>query len=178
MNRPEPIMIISKEDASSVAQAESWGEKEVSREIALLEASVHQDNITRTVEALEALDRAETTGELARNILPVNIEDELKQSYLDYAMSVIVGRVYSPHEAVGYIRGLSQREMRLHSRRSHLFALCNGLTAALAIRLLEKAARSTANLLLKLKKASDSACFRMPLFAYGPELSKFRHRLR
>jgi len=31
-------------------------------------------------------------GEFAREILPVNIEDELKQSYLDYAMSVIVGR--------------------------------------------------------------------------------------
>ena len=30
-------------------------------------------------------------GELAKEILPVNIEDELKQSYLDYAMSVIVG---------------------------------------------------------------------------------------
>ncbi|GEK48157.1 DNA gyrase subunit A [Bisbaumannia pacifica] len=31
-------------------------------------------------------------GEIAREILPVNIEDELKQSYLDYAMSVIIGR--------------------------------------------------------------------------------------
>ncbi|OHC27784.1 MAG: DNA gyrase subunit A [Pseudomonadales bacterium RIFCSPLOWO2_12_59_9] len=31
-------------------------------------------------------------GELAKEIVPVNIEDELKQSYLDYAMSVIVGR--------------------------------------------------------------------------------------
>src|SRR5690554_3990105 len=31
-------------------------------------------------------------GELSKEILPVNIEDELKQSYLDYAMSVIVGR--------------------------------------------------------------------------------------
>lgn len=30
--------------------------------------------------------------ELSKEILPVNIEDELKQSYLDYAMSVIVGR--------------------------------------------------------------------------------------
>src|SRR3546814_20114677 len=30
-------------------------------------------------------------GELAKEILPVNIEDELKQSYLDYAMSVIIG---------------------------------------------------------------------------------------
>ena len=31
-------------------------------------------------------------GEIAKEILPVNIEDELKKSYLDYAMSVIVGR--------------------------------------------------------------------------------------
>ena len=31
-------------------------------------------------------------GEIAREIVPVNIEDEMKQSYLDYAMSVIVGR--------------------------------------------------------------------------------------
>ncbi len=28
----------------------------------------------------------------AKEILPINIEDELKNSYLDYAMSVIVGR--------------------------------------------------------------------------------------
>jgi DNA gyrase subunit A len=31
-------------------------------------------------------------GDLGHDISPVNIEDELKQSYLDYAMSVIVGR--------------------------------------------------------------------------------------
>lgn len=31
-------------------------------------------------------------GDLSKQILPVNIEDELKQSYMDYAMSVIVGR--------------------------------------------------------------------------------------
>ncbi len=30
--------------------------------------------------------------DLAKNVAPVNIEDELKSSYLDYAMSVIVGR--------------------------------------------------------------------------------------
>jgi DNA gyrase subunit A len=31
-------------------------------------------------------------SELGKEVLPVNIEDELRQSYLDYAMSVIVGR--------------------------------------------------------------------------------------
>ncbi|MGL4901140.1 MAG: hypothetical protein ACRC4U_13800, partial [Shewanella sp.] len=30
--------------------------------------------------------------DLASSISPINIEDELKNSYLDYAMSVIVGR--------------------------------------------------------------------------------------
>ncbi len=31
-------------------------------------------------------------AELAREIIPVNLEDEMRRSYLDYAMSVIVGR--------------------------------------------------------------------------------------
>ena len=31
-------------------------------------------------------------AEIAREIVPVNLEDEMKQSYLEYAMSVIVGR--------------------------------------------------------------------------------------
>ena len=31
-------------------------------------------------------------AEIAREILSVNLEDEMRQSYLDYAMSVIVGR--------------------------------------------------------------------------------------
>ncbi|MCH1551786.1 MAG: DNA gyrase subunit A, partial [Pseudomonadales bacterium] len=35
---------------------------------------------------------SEIGSEDNRDILPVNIEDELRQSYLDYAMSVIVGR--------------------------------------------------------------------------------------
>ena len=31
-------------------------------------------------------------AEFAKEIVPINLEDEMKQSYLDYAMSVIVGR--------------------------------------------------------------------------------------
>ena len=30
--------------------------------------------------------------DFAKEILSVNVEDEMRQSYLDYAMSVIVGR--------------------------------------------------------------------------------------
>jgi DNA gyrase subunit A len=35
---------------------------------------------------------SEISNGVAREILPVNLEDEMRQSYLDYAMSVIVGR--------------------------------------------------------------------------------------
>ena len=31
-------------------------------------------------------------SEFAKEVLQVNIEDEMKQSYMEYAMSVIVGR--------------------------------------------------------------------------------------
>ena len=31
-------------------------------------------------------------AELAKEVLQVNLEDEMRQSYVDYAMSVIVGR--------------------------------------------------------------------------------------
>jgi DNA gyrase subunit A len=30
--------------------------------------------------------------DFARNLIPINIEDEMRQSYMEYAMSVIVGR--------------------------------------------------------------------------------------
>ena len=31
-------------------------------------------------------------SEFAKEVLPVDLEDEMRQSYLDYAMSVIIGR--------------------------------------------------------------------------------------
>ncbi|MGQ7790000.1 hypothetical protein ACULNC_15450 [Shigella flexneri] len=47
-------------------------------------------------------------SDLAREITAVNIEEELKSSYLDYAMSVIVGR------ALPDVRdGLSQTHRRV-----------------------------------------------------------------
>ena len=31
-------------------------------------------------------------GEPPKNVLPMNVEDEMSRSYVDYAMSVIIGR--------------------------------------------------------------------------------------
>ncbi|MGC2606628.1 MAG: hypothetical protein WA419_13850, partial [Silvibacterium sp.] len=33
-----------------------------------------------------------STGPGAANLIPINIEDEMRRSYLDYSMSVIIGR--------------------------------------------------------------------------------------
>ena len=38
------------------------------------------------------LESLMTRDDFAKEVLHVNLEDEMKQSYLDYAMSVIVGR--------------------------------------------------------------------------------------
>ncbi len=34
----------------------------------------------------------EPTSEIARYLIPINIEDEMRTSYMDYSMSVIIGR--------------------------------------------------------------------------------------
>jgi hypothetical protein len=170
MNCPEPNATAIEENIS-VAPAESWGEKGVAREIALLEAHVRQDKIARIIdEALAATERVKNSVGLkgpSKEAL-VNIEDELRESYLDYAMSVIVGRALSNFNAIDVIRTLSRKGMSLFSRFAH------GLSAAIAIHRLQRELLTFKSL----RKVAEIACNRAPLFAYGPELSEFRHRLR
>lgn len=170
MNRPKPNTTALEESAHA-SPAESWGEKEVAREIALLEAHVHEDRICRLIEeayvAVEANNPIGPEG-LSYETLPVNIEEELRQSYLDYAMSVIIGRALPDYEAVKTLRELSRRGLSLFTSFAHR------LSAAIAIIRLQIAALT----FMSLSKAAQIACNRVPLFAYGPELSEFRHRLR
>lgn len=170
MNRPTPNTTAIEESAHA-SPAESWGEKEVAREIALLEVHVHEDRISRLIyEAYVAVEANNPVGlkGLHYEILPVNIEDELKQSYLDYAMSVIVGRALPDGKAVKILRELSRRGISLFASFAHR------LSAAIAIDRLQKAALT----FMSLSKTAEIACNRIPLFAYGPELCEFRHRLR
>lgn len=170
MNRPKPNTIALKESAHA-SPAESWDEKEIAREIALLEAHVHEERISRLIdEAHVAVEANNPVGleDLRYEILPVNIEDELKQSYLDYAMSVIVGRALPDSKAVKTLRELSRRGISLFRSYAH------SVSAAIAISRLQIAALT----FMSLSKTAEIACNRIPLFAYGPELSEFRHRLR
>lgn len=170
MNRHKPNTT-AIEESTHASPAESWGEKEVAREIALLEAHIHVDAINRLIdEALAAVEADNPVGLNRRRyeILPANIEDELKQSYLDYAMAVIVGGALPDAKAVKTLRALSRRGISLFTRFAH------GLSAAIAIHRLQRAALT----FMRLSKTAEIACNRMPLFAYGPELSEFRHRLR
>ncbi len=62
-------------------------------------------------------------AELAKEIIPVNLEDEMRRSYLDYAMSVIVGRALPDvrdglkpvHRRVLF----AMHELGAHSNKSH-----------------------------------------------------------
>ena len=72
-------------------------------------------------------------AELAKEVIRVNIEDEMRQSYLDYAMSVIVGR------ALPDVRdGLKPVHRRV------LFGICARRTNVLEPRLREMRARGRA----------------------------------
>ncbi|MBB5206972.1 DNA gyrase subunit A [Chiayiivirga flava] len=63
-------------------------------------------------------------ADLAKEIIPVNLEDEMRKSYLDYAMSVIVGRALPDvrdglkpvHRRVLY----AMNELGTHSNRPHV----------------------------------------------------------
>jgi DNA gyrase subunit A len=73
-------------------------------------------------------------AELAKEVIRVNIEDEMRKSYLDYAMSVIVGRalpdvrdglkpvhrrvLYGMHEMKQHVEP-RLHEVRARGRRSH-----------------------------------------------------------
>lgn len=168
MIRPKPTTA-ANEERKAAAPAESWGEKEVAREIALLEAHVHQDFIHQLIDEALAVTESESSGVegLSKETLLSNIEGELRESYLDYALRVISEEL-SSIDAIDAIRSLSRRGLSVFSRFAH------GLTAAIAISRLQKEILTFMNL----SKAAEVACNRVPLFAYGPELSEFRHRLR
>ena len=85
-------------------------------------------------------------GDGARNLIPINIEDEMKRSYLDYAMSVIVGRALPDvrdglkpvHRRILYM----MHEMGLHFNRPT-----------------KKAARVVGDVMGKLHPHGDSAIY-------------------
>lgn len=176
MNCPEPNMPAPDRSASNSAPADSWGEKELARETALLEAHLSEERISLAIEnvfnAVEGRGDSTCSGGPTKETLLVNLKEEINQSYLDYAMAVIVGRALPCDKAIRAIQNLSQRAMALYPYLSH------GLIAALAIHRLISAEKSCSTLLLRLRKSAESALYGLPLFAYGPELSQFRHRIR
>jgi len=194
VNRPETDTPALEGDADSVYSAASWGEKEEARQVALLDAVVRLDNIHNVIDKMTASEESGEPIECseAPRTLPLNIEDELRQSYLDYAMSVIVGKALDPEKAAGKLRVISRKV--LSWTECGLIGGCDlsrhtpslreiqkqALTAALAIIRLKQAAKNgrISSLLLKLINSAKAAHCRLPLFAYGPELSEYRHRLR
>lgn len=166
MNCPKSNHLVI-EGHESASPATSWGKKEVAREIALLEAHIYQDKIARlTQEALESSE-GDLKGGTA-SIAVRGISKELLQAYDNYARVVISSRTTSFTEAIGAILD------SLRAVAGHLSGSKYYLSSAETIRLL----KTELCKLMSLDKIAETACNRTPLFAYGPELSEFRHRLR
>lgn len=163
MDLPETDMAAAERSNCSVALAAcGWGDRELAREIALLEAHLSEEKIHRTIHIIKSNNCT----------LTADIEEELRQSYLDYAMSVIVSGALDCVRATKKLRYFSQRAM------AYLPSLRHRLTSGLAIQQIVIAQKACAAQLLKLHKSAESAFYNSPLFAYGPELSEFRHRHR
>jgi len=170
----EPDTPAIDRSASVTAPAESWGEDEIAREIALLQAHLCEEKISRIIDrAMEALVAVDGVplDDLSRG-RPADIEEELRQSYLDYALSVIIGRALPYEKAIRNIRTLSRRALALFPHLTHR------LSAAASIYQLIQANRACSALFLKLRRFAEAALYGLPLFAYGPELNEFRHRHR
>jgi hypothetical protein len=194
MNRPETNNPALEEDTDSVGPAASWGEKEETRQIALLEAAVRLDHIHHVIDEITAPEEGDEGNTLEKGeIFPISLENELRSSYLDYAMTVICSRELDLGRAAGNLRVISRRISMEpcgflgycdYERRYPPLTLRQlqkqALTAALAILRLDQAARNAriSALLLKMLKSANAALYRLPLFAYGAELSEYRHRLR
>jgi len=168
---PIPDTSVISESANGAAQAGAWGEKEMDREIALLQAHLSEGKINcaidRAMEALRSIDDA--TDEISSKQLNRDIDEELRQCYLDYAMHVVATRCISSKEATGTLRCLVGRAS------AYIKRFASRLAAAKAIKAIDAA---SAVLFQKLRTSADSAFYGLPLFADGPELNEYRHRYR
>lgn len=176
MERPEPNVMTSEEDMSNVAPAVSWGEKELAREIALLEASICEGDLSRSIDELASLVGSPPA---VGDVTVIRTEEDLRKGYSKYVKTVINGQALALSKAIAAIQEFTRRISEVFSHlECYSSSSKNELTAALAIRRLQISSNATSKLLLRLQKSANSALFRVPLFAYGPELSEFRHRLR
>ncbi|WP_165677605.1 hypothetical protein [Metapseudomonas otitidis] len=166
MNCPKSNHLVIEEHESA-ASATSWGKKEVTREIALLEAHIYQDKIARlTQEALESSENDQ--GSEAAKIASRGICKELLEAYDDLSLFVVDSRAIQFTDAITAILD------SLRSLGSTFLGSIFHLGPAEAIKRLTIEIRR----LVSFGEISEAAANRAPLFAYGPELSEFRHRLR
>lgn len=175
------------EDFSEVP-VPSWERFELDREIALLEGVVARDRVDAVTDTLLAerarLDLYESEEDqkafaaaAEQRVVVYDIEEELRNSYLQYAMSVIVERALPDvREDLTQLRGACERLKASYGASFYLGAIHR--VGATVLRKLVAVLEACAAEALKLKAIATIAFLRVPLFSYGPELSWFRHRLR
>jgi hypothetical protein len=170
----------AEEDLKDVPVS-SHGDAELSRQIFLLQEEVHRDRInalraqtgTSCVVDPAALEQANEAIDKALAVF----EGELRDTYFDYASCVLAGVGGSLHENLRLFRAAYRRLRATYGRYLSLRTI-ERLGIARVLLALQGAEKAVAVELLKLETIALAACLRVPLFSYGPELSRFRLRLR
>lgn len=163
-----------------------WGTKELAREIELLEAVVRRDRFNALIDA--AVEDTCDLGEgVSRSIHRLTVNRSTGEAgclrlikggaYREYALEAFYNSGLSVLAELDFIRASARRLRGAYGGYLSL-ALIHKLGIATGLLKLTAELRLASAKLLKLKAISIAACFRTPLFSYGPELSWFRHRLR
>lgn len=152
-------------------------QRSLDRQIALLEAHILESKIEK-LEA-EFSHHVRTYG-IDRGSYA--IQSELQERYVAYALKVIVAKALSHKETVHLLNRISEKLKAFFSYHYDAFgarALAHLSRAhALFHNTFSAWMRHERVQVLKRIQFSEVASLRVPLFAYGPELSEDRHRFR
>lgn len=168
--------------------ASGWGQKELKREIELLEAEVRRDRFGEDIDSALAqmyFDYSASCSNRSprRQYCSDSIEVlkgldgvRIKRTISDYVDAALES-VFGIEEEISFIQGVSNR-LRIAYGGYLSLATIHKLGIATGLLRLRNKLRAACTEQLKLQTIATAACFRIPLFSYGPELSWFRHRLR
>jgi len=153
MHQLGPIIEIGNDDASQLLVVDSWGEREIAREIELLEAHLLEREVAARFKGVSLESLRHSLSALEELHLHKG-EDQLPGWLRSYGLGHIFEKI-------------QQSGRRFISR----------LFTWLLIKLIRHLQVGLCSL-VRLMSTSDMACLSCPLLAYGPELSEYRHRFR
>ncbi|MDG9928775.1 MULTISPECIES: hypothetical protein [unclassified Pseudomonas] len=174
MSPHEPDNAAVGESTTDALLDGAWGVRQLRREIALLEAHIQEERVSDALRRAQSLLYVlDTKRDDAGRALPspsTAVDNLADRVVGEFVLSIIQrGGERSLDEAIQRFQEWSLNARGIPSWKRRI---------AQAIRQIVVARKLCALLVIRLISMSETATTRLPLFAYGPELSEFRHRHR